>query len=66
MMGHPAVVALKMGFRAGPENHTFYACEEHRAELERGDVSLFFLLKDEEPQPVDPEFEEQCYFCLEG
>lgn len=56
-----------MGFCAGPQNHTFVACEAHRPELERGDVSCFWRLKDEPVRAVDLDDEDaRCYFCQEG
>lgn len=66
-MGY-AVVSLTMGFRAGPQNQTFYACEEHRQELLEGNhhSGLFFFLKTEVPQAVDPDDEAACDLCREG
>ena len=54
-----------MQFRAGPGEQTFYACEAHRAYLERA-VPNFFLIFDDRIEPVDPHDEVPCDFCREG
>lgn len=55
-----------MQFCAGPERHTFYACEQHRAALDKGDVSCFLVLRNESVRAVEGETDEVCYFCQEG
>lgn len=54
-------------FRAGPNEHEFDACDEHKPDLERGDVSgLFFGRPTDVVAPVDPDDGRDCYFCREG
>lgn len=55
-------------FRAGPNEHTFYACEQHKADLERGDYNgVFFPTTDESIQPLGSDDQEQvCDYCREG
>lgn len=54
----------KLEFRSGPENHTFYACQEHKYLLDSGDVSCFFAV---ESQPTEPNHDGiECDFCREG
>ena len=61
-----AIAKRKMQFCAGPQHHTFYACPEHKRDLERGDVSCFLILKSQPVLDVDPDDEEDCWFCKEG
>lgn len=62
-----ATCSRKMGFRAGPQDHTFYACDEHRKQLDDGDVMNFFVLVTEPVKelPADDD-ETECDFCREG
>lgn len=62
---HAATRKREMAFCAGPEHHTFYACEEHRPLLEKGDVSCFLRLKDKHVEPAEND-EDECWFCREG
>ncbi len=65
----PPVVAKRLlGFDAGPQNQTFYACIAHVPLLEKGDVSCFHRLKDRPVISVDGDEREDndCYFCREG
>lgn len=61
-----AIASRKMQFEAGPQQHVFYACAEHRSVLESGDVTCFFAYDAEQVQPVDEEMEVDCDFCREG
>lgn len=61
-----AIVSRRMQFTAGPQTHTFYACEEHREALDRGDVSCFLRIRGVEVIAEDPEDELACDFCREG
>lgn len=63
-----ALWSRKLQFRAGPNAHTFFACEEGKAALERGDVGsgLFFTTADEPVRPVDPDEDIQCDCCREA
>jgi hypothetical protein len=68
-----AICKRVLHFEAGPQTHTFYACAEHRAALDKGDVICFFPMRD---QPVEPlSADEQldadaealdCDLCREG
>jgi hypothetical protein len=64
----PAIWKRVLQFRAGPESHTFYACDAHRPELERGDLhsGLFFGRPADAVEAVDPEDEIACDLCREG
>ena len=58
-----------LGFRSGPEDHTFYACEAHREDLDRGNVMCFFALRkhpisDLSPEEIEDDIE--CDLCREG
>jgi hypothetical protein len=65
-----AVCKRLLHFEAGPEDHTFYACEEHRRHLgPPADVTCFFgtaahlveeLNEDEKADGTE------CDFCREG
>ena len=61
-----AIAKREMQFCAGPEHHTFYACHEHRADLERGDVMCFLILRTKPVEAVDPEDDIDCDLCREG
>jgi hypothetical protein len=61
-----AVCSRLLGFDAGPQNETFYACEAHRSRLAAGDVSCFHALKDHPIEEMDTESEVECDFCREG
>jgi hypothetical protein len=63
----PAVASRLQGFRAGPEDHRFFACEEHRELLNTADPN-FFLLRHAgvEELPVDEREDHDCDFCREG
>lgn len=62
-----AVCSRTLQFRAGPNEHRFYACEEHRADLTAGDFDgLFFGRESDALLPVDPEDEIHCDYCREG
>ena len=60
----------RLGFCAGPESHTFYACETHRRNLNTADVMCFeYVYKDEPTKELSPEeFEDdiECDLCREG
>ena len=62
------IVKRLLGFEAGPQNHTFYACEEHRGELERGDVMCFFALKNHPVETLSEDEQDSfdCDLCREG
>lgn len=63
-----AVASRLLQFRAGPNETTFHACEEHKALLERpdGGVDLFFATDDQPVRTADPDDGLCCYFCREG
>lgn len=61
-----AICKRVMQFTAGPNEHEFHACAEHRPQLEAGDVDLFFATANEPVREVDPEDEMSCWFCQEG
>ena len=61
-----AVASRRLQFEAGPEQHTFYACREHRRILDSGDVSCFFAYEKESVKDEDEETEIECDFCREG
>ncbi len=61
-----AVCSRRLQFEAGPERQRFYACEEHRAQLVRGDVSCFFGVASEPVIEEDPDDESSCDLCREG
>lgn len=62
-----AVCSRVLQFRAGPNESRFYACEQHRADLERGDYDgLFFGVVSDEMRPEDPDDEQPCDYCREG
>lgn len=62
-----AIGSLKMQFCAGPEKHTFYACEDHINELEAGKASSCFLsIKNEIVMWVNTEDEILCDLCKQG
>lgn len=65
---HYAVASLKMQFYAGPEKYAFYACPIHVPTLAAGDFhnGLFYLIKGEEVQKVNPWDEIECDLCREG
>ena len=67
-MANDVVAARLMGFCAGPQDHEFFACEEHRALLDKGEVTCFMRLKGHEVREVSSdEAEDQiCHFCREG
>ena len=67
-MDRVVVAARTLGFCAGPQDHTFYACAEHRPTLEKGDVSCFLQLKNQPMRDVTEDEAEtyDCYFCREG
>ncbi len=57
----PAILSLRMQFCAGPQTHTFHACERHRAELLAGAADQNFrLIRNEQPTPAD---DKDCDFC---
>lgn len=60
-----AIVSRQLQFCAGPEHHTFYACEAHRAALDRGEVSCFLPLDREGTRALAYEDEYECDFCRE-
>lgn len=60
-----AICSRVMQFEAGPNQTTFYACAEHRAKLEKGDVLCFFAYVRDQVQDVKPEDEIPCDFCRE-
>lgn len=63
-MVKPATCSRTLQFRAGPNEYTFYACEDHRHVLVNGTVNdLFFATADEPVQEEDPEDEIECYVC---
>lgn len=68
MAANSVVAARLMGFCAGPHDHEFFACREHRPLLESGDVACFLKLKDQQVREVsgDEAESESCYFCMEG
>jgi hypothetical protein len=41
----------------------FAACEEHRGDLERGDVSCFFADPRDPMVEVSEDDDEECWFC---
>ncbi len=61
-----ASYARKLEFRAGPENYTFHACEEHKSILDTGDVMNFFAVDRQPTFAIDPTDEIECDFCREG
>jgi len=61
-----AIASRRMQFCAGPETHTFYACEEHTPDLEKGDVSCFLILRNEPVVPVSVDDDIDCDLCREG
>lgn len=61
-----AIAKREMQFCAGPEHYTFYACAEHRPQLERGEMQLFFTLAGKPVEPVAPDDEVACDMCREG
>lgn len=60
----PAVWCRKVAFRSGPQSHWFFACEEHRKDLDPP-PDLFFVLEDCAVEPVDPDDDATCDFCRE-
>lgn len=67
-MSNPARWSRTLQFCAGPQTNIFYACEDGKADLERGDVGsgLFWIIASEPVQPVDPDDEITCDCCREG
>lgn len=61
-----AVCSRKLQFEAGPEQHEFFACEEHKPDLEAGKVTCFFAVKAHPLKTVDPTDEISCDLCREG
>lgn len=62
-----AVCARTLQFRAGPNEYTFHACDEHRAVLASNDPEpLFFMTTDQPLREVAPDDELQCDWCREG
>lgn len=62
-----ATCSRVLQFRAGPNDHTFYACEEHRPRLEDGTYDgNFFGDPADVIEPVDPDDELHCDYCREG
>jgi hypothetical protein len=59
-----------LGFCAGPESHTFYACVAHRVSLDNADVLCFeYVYKDEPTKDLSPEEigdDIECDLCREG
>lgn len=50
-------------FRAGPNEHRFYACDRHTPNLLKGDVDLFFGRSWDVSQAENPEDEIECDWC---
>ena len=50
-------------FASGPNQMEFAACEEHRGDLERGDVSCFFADPRDPMVEVSEDDDEECWFC---
>ena len=65
-MSSCAVCSRRLQFEAGPQTHRFYVCEEHRHDLERGDVSCFFATATEPLRDEDEDKEIPCDLCREG
>lgn len=62
-----AIACRVLQFRAGPESHRFYACEQHAAQLEKDwPIDLFFSTDRDPVEPVDEADEMDCDFCREG
>lgn len=63
-----AIACRQMQFVAGPQAHTFYACPEHRPELDRTWIAneLFYAVKDWPVEAVDADEDYACDFCREG
>lgn len=61
-----AVCSRRLQFESGPQQHTFYACREHKRILELGNVICFFALNSELIVGVSPDDEVGCDFCREG
>lgn len=55
-------------FRSGPQEHRFYACDDHRDLLSEDGQPLFFATDDEPITPIDhnPDEDQECDFCREG
>lgn len=59
-----AICFRVLQFVAGPNEHTFYACPEHKHYLEgEADVDLFFSTSGDLLEEVNPEDEFRCDFC---
>lgn len=65
-----ALYSRVLQFTAGPNATTFHACEEHVHLLSNANghanVMLFFSTSNDPLLNVDPDDEEECYFCREG
>jgi hypothetical protein len=63
----PATWSRVLQFRSGPQDHTFYTCDEHRPALEDGSAGsgCFFASARDPIHPVDPDDEIECDLCRE-
>ena len=61
-----ATTRRRLQFCAGPQTIEFFACPEHRATLDQGDVSCFRVMRTEPVRDVDPDEDIECDFCREG
>ena len=63
-----AIACQQRQFVSGPQSYVFYACPEHRSELDKPWLSneLFYAVKDWPVVPVDVDEDYACDFCREG
>lgn len=62
-MAELAVRSRVLQFSAGPNEHTFFACERHLPQLLAGDMQLFFGRSFDVSAPVDEADEIACDWC---
>ena len=57
-----------LGFQSGPQNVEFFACDEHKEYLEKGDVTCFFKIPKYPMRELDEDEQDtyECHFCQEG
>lgn len=60
-----AVCARRLQFEGGPQRQMFCACETHRRDLERGDVTCFYAIKSEPMMALGVDEDIECDLCRE-